>query len=174
MTKSEIIMRKHKMKFWREWKAEEVARYMSNRYLRPLLMKTEAELRTDSKNLQITRKLGHKHRMPGSGRWLISDVKEADSCWACDGWTFTLYFWNRSIGQYNDLNTIGIDKKSKKHLVDTIRDKNPDSYVDHPELPIYFSTSTNWKGRPFMPLLDFIDSCCDVQQQPDYDNIALV
>ena len=58
---------------------------------------------------------------------------------------------------------VNIDKKSKKHLVDTIRDKNPDSYVDHPELPIYFSTSTNWKGRPFMPLLDFIDSCCDVQ-----------
>ena len=48
--------------------------------------------------------------MPGSARWQIHTVKEANNCWVCDKWQYTLYFWNQKIGNYNDNNTIGIER----------------------------------------------------------------
>lgn len=29
-------------------------------------------------------------------------------------------------------------------------------YKDHEEVPMLFSNATNWKGKPFMKLLDFV------------------
>ena len=59
--------------------------------------------------------------MPGLGRWKLSTVKEPDTCWACDNWIYTLYFWNEKIGKYDDNNFISIDADAKVSMVNTIR-----------------------------------------------------
>ena len=58
------------------------------------------------------------------------------------------------------------------NLVDTIRLHNQESYLDHPEAPVMFCNATNWKPKPFMTLIDFLDSVEDVNK-PDYQKMAL-
>lgn len=85
-------------------KTEEVTRYMENRRLRQLVHRQDVELKTDSRDLTITRILGHKLRMPGSGRWRIQTVSESENCWVCDNWVYTIFFWNEEIGTFRDKN----------------------------------------------------------------------
>ena len=98
MSLEEIELHKHKLKHHKEWKHEEVSKYMINRRLKPLLVRQDAELRTDSSNITLSRVLGHSARMAGSGRWRMETVQEADSCWVCHKWSYALFFWNEEIG----------------------------------------------------------------------------
>jgi hypothetical protein len=45
----------------------------------------------------ITRKLGHKQEMPGSGQWQIQDDGE-DKCWCCDNHIYAMVFWSLDYG----------------------------------------------------------------------------
>ena len=40
--------------------------------------------------------------------------------------------------------------------MDLIRQHDAENYMAHPEAPMLFSNVTNWRGRPFMRLKDFI------------------
>ena len=123
-----LKVRRHKVKHYRQWKTEEINGYTNTRRVKPLLDKQDANLCTDTKDLTITRILGHKATMPGQGRWKLQTIKEPDTCWVCDNWIYTLYFWNEKIGEYNDNNYIGIDADTKVTMVDTIRQFNKDTY----------------------------------------------
>ena len=48
--------------------------------------------------------------------------------------------------------------ESKVRLVNTVRELNPDTYMNDPEVPVLYSQETDWKPRPFMTLIDFLDT----------------
>jgi len=105
-----LAVRIHKAKHFRNWKNQELDRYRNTRRLKPLINKQDATLKTDNKELSICRILNNEAWIPDSGRWKLHTVQGQDSCWVCENWIFTLYFWNEKIGQYNDRNYIGVDR----------------------------------------------------------------
>ena len=137
-----------------------------------MLHKVSMNLHTDSEDFTIHRILGHKSRMKGAGQWKMETLQQEDSCWVCDRWMYCLYFWNQDIGCFNDVNRIGIDKPTKVHVVDQVRLHNPDTYMDNEDVPVLFSNITNWKPKPFMTILDFLDTLED-SNEPDYDSVTL-
>lgn len=110
----------------------------------------------------------------------MSTQKEADSCWVCHRWAFCLFFWQpekRGLGvmrgrskpvEYKD---IGIDMPNFKRLVDKIRLHNAETYMKEADVPLMFCSATNWKPKPFMHILDFLNSIEDVDT-PDFNLIA--
>ena len=171
MTQEDIEIRKYKLQHYKEWQADEVAKYLSNSKLKPLLTRREADLKTDSNTITITRILGHKDRMIGSGRWLMQNA-EPGNCWTCDMWTFTIFFWNEEIGKANERNKIGVDSATKTELVNAIRMHNNESYMTDESFPVLFSNCTNWKPKPFWRLIDFLNSV-EPTAEPEYDKVAL-
>ena len=92
-------------------------------------------------------------------------------CWVCDQWTFTLYFWNEQVGRFDDRNYIGIASDTKAKLVQTIRLHNADSYLDHDDRPVFFSSATQWRPRPFMHFLDFLETL-EPGNEPNHEERA--
>ena len=72
---------------------------------------------------------------------------------------------------FNDTNRIGVDKATKKKIVDQIRLHNPSTYMDHPDVPVMFSNVTNWRPKPFMHILTFLDTLED-GHEPQYHKAA--
>lgn len=97
---------------------------------------------------------------------------EQDGCWTCDKWGFTLFFWNEKVGKYNDVNKIGVERETLISLVKTIRMQNPDIYLGMKDVPVMFSNVTDWKPKPFLRLLDFLNSVEPIAE-PEYDKVAL-
>ena len=129
--------------------------------------KQEISLHTDARDLSIQRNLGHKRLMPGSGQWQMQTLFEPDSCWYCNNYSYCLFFWNEEIGIFNEKNSIGIDKLNKLKLVETIRMHNEDTYMDHEEVPVLHSSCTGWRPKPFMTLMDFLETL-EPSKQLDY------
>ena len=77
---------------------------------------------------------------------------------------YTLVFWNQDIGILNANNNINIEETEKSRVIDMIRNHDTD-YMANPEVPMLFSNATNWKGKPFMPLSDFV---LKTKQMPDF------
>lgn len=77
------------------------------------------------------------------------------SCWFCHNWMYTLIFWNQDIGILNANNNINIESEEKARIIGMIRNNDPD-YKGNPEVPMLFSNATNWRGRPFVRLYDFV------------------
>ena len=44
--------------------------------------------------------------------------------------------------------------------------------MDYPDVPVLFSDETYWKPRPFMTLLDFLETL-EPGTQPDYDTVSM-
>lgn len=78
------------------------------------------------------------------------------NCWFCGNWQLALVFWNQEIGIINANNNINIESDEKKRMIDSIRKHDAD-YMSNEDVPMFFSNSTNWKGRPFMKLTSFIE-----------------
>ncbi len=76
----------------------------------------------------------------------------------CDNWTYTLYFWNEKVGIYDERNFISIDKETKTRLVQVTRRVFPETYMSNDKVPVLFSEATSWEPRPFMTMLDFLDT----------------
>ena len=53
-----------------------------------------------TKMLLVTRKLGHKEDIPGSGRWQVYTCRHhgQSDCWICDRQIYSMVFWNEKIG----------------------------------------------------------------------------
>lgn len=165
-------VRNHKVRHYREWQIEEITNYLNTRRLKPLMARQEVDFNTDSKDLTITRILERKELMTGSARWRLYTVQEQESCWLCDNWIYTLYFWNEKIGQYNERNYIGIDSDAKKTMVETVREYNKDVYRDNESVPVLFSSTSSWQPRPFMTLLDFLQVLSPIVVPP-FDSLAI-
>ena len=58
------------------------------------------------KKMILTRIIGMKEQMPGSGQWQLLTDRQ-DECWHCDQWIYSLVFW--------DADTIGRKSKKKTH-----------------------------------------------------------
>ena len=97
---------------------------------------------------------------------------ERDGCWRCDQWGFTLFFWNEKIGMYNNVNKLGVSPDTMLNLTDMIRMHCHDTYMDNPEAPVMFSNVTNWKPKPFIRLLDFLNDV-EPREEPNYEQVAL-
>lgn len=50
--------------------------------------------------LVISRNLGHKEDMPGSGQFHVhtSKVLHNNNCWVCDKKIYSMIFWNQLVG----------------------------------------------------------------------------
>jgi len=123
------------------------------------------------RDLSICRILNNEALIPDSGRWKLNTVQGPDTCWVCDNWVFTLYFWNEKIGQSTDINSIGVDKKTKANLVRQVKQHNEETYMDNGEVPVLFSAIEQWKPRPFFKLLDFINILAP-GMVPPFESIA--
>ena len=55
----------------------------------------------------------------------------------------------------------------KKSLVQTIRNKHSETYLNNPEVPVIFSNITNWEPKPFMTVLDFLNTL--QPEEPPYE-----
>ena len=104
-----LEIKQHKVKHYRNWKNQELESYRNTRRLKPLVNKQDATLKIDVRDLSICRILNNEALIPDCGRWKLNTVLGPDTCWVCDNWVFTLYFWNEKIGQNNDINSIGVD-----------------------------------------------------------------
>ena len=93
-------------------------------------------------------------------------------CPICDGWNYTLYIWNEQIGRFDDGNHIGIMPNTKRSLVKTIVKHNSESVLSSPDLPLMFCEVTKWRPRPFMRLLDYLETLDNVKE-PNYDELAM-
>ena len=67
----------------------------------------------DKKTCIITRHVGAKKLIPGSGQWKI-DTEQNDECWFCGQHILTLFLWSPRIGQLSQVQ----DPKVKKHYRD--------------------------------------------------------
>lgn len=81
---------------------------------------------------------------------------------------FTVLLWNKDIGILNANSNINIKPSEKKRLVDLIRINNRD-YMKRDQVPILYSNCTNWRGRPFKRLVDFVDS---LTEYPNFEQQA--
>ena len=56
---------------------------------------TEFPRNDDAVDLILTRHIGIKESMPGSGQWRMLTDKH-DACWFCDQWVYSLIFWDEA------------------------------------------------------------------------------
>ena len=80
-----------------------------------------------------------------------------------------MVFWNEEIGKENEINNINIDSEEKIRLLDLIR-QNDETHLEYPDVPMLFSNCTNWRGRPFMKVSEFMARTHDL---PDVKGLAL-
>ena len=95
-----------KMQLQAKFRIEECCQYIKNRRNKTLLDKIAVNIRSEGRDLTITRILGHKKEIPGSGRWQMMTAGENRSCWACSHWCYTLIFWHEDIGALHENSSI--------------------------------------------------------------------
>lgn len=166
MTENELKIREYKVANFRQWLFEEAAAVANLKQEARILNRVEYtnNLSSFKSDLSISRVLGHKSILPGSGQWRINKKFDKTACWYCANWVFSLIFWNQEIGIRNANNNINIESREKKRVIELIRQNDPD-YMSHPDVPMLFSNATNWRGKPFMKLIDFI---MKAQETPDF------
>ena len=92
------------------------------------------------------------------GRWQLNKKLDYQACWNCGNWVMTVIYWNQEIGIFNANNNVNITSAEKKRVIDKIR-QHDEHYMSHEDLPMLFSNATNWKGVPFMRLIDWLIMC---------------
>jgi len=134
-----------------------VSLFFNNKRLNHIFKRQDVAVKADGRDLLLSRQLNHKKDIPGSGQWRMQVTQEKDGCWHCDNWTYTIVFWNTEIGEWNDKNSLNIDNGARKKLVKTLSERNGDALNSNESVPVLFSGATNWKPKPFVPLVDFLD-----------------
>ena len=73
------------------------------------------------------------------------------------------------MGIFNANNNVNIESNEKKRVLDMIK-KHDTNYMSNEEVPMLFSNKTNWKGKPFMTMYDFVMRMNT--EKPDFLNQA--
>ena len=95
MTANELKIRDYKVANFRRWLLEESAKIQAARTKARIIDKREINMLSgNTQDLTISRALGHKALMPGSGQWRLNKKLDASACWYCGNWSFALVFWN--------------------------------------------------------------------------------
>lgn len=77
----------------------------------------------DSKQMILSRVIGFKEQMPGSGQWRMLD-DPVDQCWHCDQWIYSLIFWDaETIGKQAQKTT---HHKVHNQMVKLVESLNPE------------------------------------------------
>ena len=99
---------------------------------------------------------------------------DKEPCWHCDNWMYSLIFWNEEIGKYNKVNSLGIDRKSKKNAIKTLKELNGSTYYDNRHAPVLYTGAANYRPRPFFDLVDFLHRLeKDEPIEPEYEKQAI-
>ena len=101
--------------------------------------------------------MAHKADQPGSGQWVMSTLPGSQLCFDCNSWQYAIIFWNEKIGVFTENNYFGINSDEKVRVAKFLKRVNREAYTEHPEVPVMFGNSTNWKPKPFMRLSEFLD-----------------
>ena len=111
-----IFRDSNNLKKFSDEKANELSTLANLRQLKSLKTRHEDTVNMDYKDLTIMRYLDSNDQMSISGHWILQKVQEKNSCWLCDNWIFSLFFWSKKIGHINDRAvSYDIDTKKKAH-----------------------------------------------------------
>ena len=69
MTEDQREVHFRKLQKLPEWKLEDFYQYLNNKRLKPLLSRQDVKLKPEGDDMVLTRVLGHKKDIPGSGQW---------------------------------------------------------------------------------------------------------
>ena len=69
MTEEELEAHQKRVLQATNLKQDEVCKYIKNKRLKPLLCRQDVSLRSQGRDLTLTRILGHRSDVPGSGQW---------------------------------------------------------------------------------------------------------
>jgi len=73
----------------------------------------------------MTRNIGHKEDIPGSGQWRIitDELPGRNECWVCDRKVYSVIFWNELVGL---IELKKFSKSDKAWFIKEIGKFNPD------------------------------------------------
>lgn len=77
-------------------------------------------MKTDARDMSISRILGHKQDIPGSGQWRMTTEMQK-TCWVCNHSQYVALFWNEDIGKANDRSSLGIREDEKRRVIKLIK-----------------------------------------------------
>jgi len=89
---------------------------------------------------------------------------DKQNCWYCGNWIFTVVFWNEDFGILNEKLNVGIEDDEKARVIDLIRQNDP-RYQENESVPLLFSNCTNWQGKPFMRISEFVIRASNISNQ---------
>lgn len=134
---------------------------------------SEITVKANANDMSISRKLGHKIDIPGSGQWRMQLSSDEQHCWCCNNSTYSLVFWSKDIGSYHATSSLQIELKEKKRVIELIEKYNSDSEGREESkniatnVPVLYSNVTNWAPRPFMKVIDLLEQLQG--EQPNFD-----
>lgn len=121
------------------------------------------DVAAEKRLLLVTRMLGHKDDIPGSGRWRIytKPFKGRNDCWVCDHHIYSLIFWNELVGLVELRKYSAADAK---YIVSRVKEMNnekddedvplllhdpdaEDGQAPTPVVPTIYGECTNWEPR---------------------------
>ena len=73
--------------------------------------------------LIISRKPGYKMVIPGVGQWKIN-TRRKEECWVCKQHILTFFFWNKDIGQQDQIVDLEMEDYFEE-VLEEIEDRNP-------------------------------------------------
>ena len=109
----------------------------------------------ESVTLIITRLLGHKTDMPGSGQWkIINDTKKQEECWICGLNKYSLLFWSEFAQADAKLN---YNSQLEALIIAKLMElqEKPLPETQEAEAPLIFGDFNDWKPEPMVEILDF-------------------
>jgi len=113
--------------------------------------------------LVVTRNIGHKEDIPGSGQWrmITKDIPGHNECWVCDRHVYSLIFWNELIGI---IELRKFSKEDKDFFMTRIHEINPDPdgiEIDKIKCergcPMIYGEFTNWKPKPMTEIREYCE-----------------
>lgn len=113
--------------------------------------------------LVISRSLGHKEDMPGSGQFHVytSKVSNNNNCWVCDKKVYSMIFWNQLVGAV-ELRKFTV--ADSDWFVAKIQKLNPDlkdierEMKGGPHCPMIYGSFTNWKPKRMQDIREYCNN----------------
>lgn len=126
------------------------------------------DVAADKRLLVVTRILGHKEDIPGSGRWQVfsEPFKGRNDCWVSDHHIYSLIFWNELIGlvelrKYTAADTRHIVTRIKQinnedEEEETLAAETPQQ-TSQPVHPTIYGECTNWQPKRMIDIREYCD-----------------
>ena len=117
----------------------------------------------NKKTCIITRHIGYKKMIPGSGQWKIL-TEEKDECWFCGQHILTLFIWSPRIGQLSEVKDTVVKKHFKAEYEKTRSDE--DFMPTFNQTPMISAGFTDWRQKPMREIIEFCQT--NDEYPPDF------